>query len=276
MMPASGAVTPIDEPATDGPRAAAWTEDRIRRELRRFMAGRTEWPPYREFQRAGLKALRDNLTRQGGARRWAEEIGVSYVKHRPGYATVWTQERIREDLRAYLAGRKEWPSRERFERDGHTALRNAINRTGGPDRWATEFGLPRPNRLSGIRRGWTPELVEQQLRKLIGDGATWPSRREFDAAGLRPMLCSIYAHEGLEYWATRMGVALRPGLARPAQRFWTMDRIREELERFCAGRVVWPTEREFVHAGQRPLYGAASRNGGVAWWADLLGLARRR
>ena len=84
---------------TDSRRAGTWPEDRIRRELRRFMSGRTEWPPYREFQRAGRKALRDNITHNGGARRWAEEIGVRYVEHRPGHAPIWTEERIREDLR---------------------------------------------------------------------------------------------------------------------------------------------------------------------------------
>jgi hypothetical protein len=64
----------------------------------------------------------------------------------------------------------------------------------------------------------------------------------------------------------------RPGYA-PV---WTEERIRGELERFCAGRDAWPTEREFIEAGQRRLYGAASRNGGVAWWAEQLGLAYRR
>lgn len=175
-----------------------------------------------------------------------------------------------------MAGRKQWPSREQFERDGQKLLRDAVNRTGGPDRWATEFGLPRPNRLSGIRRGWTPELVETELKKLIGGGRRWPSRREFQAAGLSSMLSSIYTHEGPEYWAQRIGVEQHPGFARTRQGFWTEDRIREELERFCAGRENWPTEREFVSADQRALYAAASRNGGIARWAAALGLPRRR
>lgn len=264
----------MPERIADEPRL--WTEDRIRGELRRFMKGRSEWPPYREFQRAGLKALRDNITRHGGARRWAGELGVRYVEHRPGYAPTWTEDRVREDLSIYLAGREQWPSREQFERDGQKLLRDAINRTGGPDRWAAEFGVPRANRLSGIRRGWAPEVVEAELKKLIGGSGRWPSRGEFHAAGLSSMLSSIYTHEGPEYWATRMSVKRHPGFVRLRRGFWTESRIREELGRFCAGREDWPTEREFISAGKRALYAAASRNGGIGHWAAALGLPRWR
>lgn len=194
-------------------RETAWTDARIRTELRRFLVGRGEWPAYREFQRAGLKALRDAVTRSGGARRWAKEMGVRYVERRPGYAPIWTEERIREELRDYLAGRQQWPSREEFERDDLKPLRDAINRTGGPDRWAAEFRVPRPNRLTGIRRGWTPEAVESELGRLIGERTQWPLRREFHAAGLAGMLSSIYPHEGPDYWAKRMGVERGAGRA---------------------------------------------------------------
>ena len=254
---------------------STWSDERIRDELRPFLEGRAEWPSYRDFQRAGLKALRDNVTRRGGARRWAREMRVAYVQRRPGYVPIWTEEGIRSDLRAYLARRREWPSREEFERDGRTALRNAINRTGGPDRWAQEFGLQRRDRLSGVRRGWTRELIEAELRKLIGDGRTWPTQREFDDAGLDSLRTAINRHEGSRFWARRMGVRWRSSLGNPRPRLWTEERIRSELEAFCAERDAWPTEREFADAGKRRLYQAASRNGGVRRWAAELGLPRR-
>jgi hypothetical protein len=252
------------------------TEDRVREELRRFLNGRTEWPGYRDFQRAGHKVLRDNVTRHGGARRWAKEMGVRYVERRPGYAPIWTEGRIRGDLRDYLAGHEQWPAREQFELDGRTALRNAVNRTRGADRWAEAFGLPRMDRRRGIRRGWTDEATYEQLGLLIGDTARWPSRREFEAAGLYSMLTTIYRHDGPDFWASRMGVRRRPTSGKPSAKSWTEDRIRLELRRFCARRELWPTEREFVEAGKRALYSAASRNGGVARWAAELGLTRRR
>jgi hypothetical protein len=137
------------------------SDDEIRAILARFLQGQTHWPTYREFERAGLKVLRDRITHRGGARHWAQQLGVEYIAHRPGYAAVWTEDHIRELLRSYLARKDEWPSRQQFERDGQKPVRDAINRTGGAERWAAEFGLPRSTRLSGTRRGWTPALLRR-------------------------------------------------------------------------------------------------------------------
>lgn len=257
-------------------RGSSWTDERIRKELRSFLADRTEWPTYREFERDGRKALRDAITRAGGAERWSQKMGVRFVRHPPGYAPIWTEDRIRRDLNDYLAGRGAWPSREEFEGDGLTALRNAVNRTGGADRWAAEFGLSRQNRLSGVRRGWTPEAIEAMLRELIGESEMWPTRREFERAGLAGLLTAIYTHEGPDYWARRFKVRRHRGPSPRPRTIWTDERIRQELEAFCAGATAWPTEQEFVAAGRRALYSAASRAGGIGYWADQLGLPRAR
>jgi hypothetical protein len=259
-----------------GRRGRPMSDDEIRSALARFLKGQTRWPTYREFERAGLKAVRDRVTQRGGARHWAHQLGVAYIERPPGYAPIWTEERIRKQLRTYLAGTEEWPSRKQFEADGEKPLRDAVNRTGGADRWAAEFGLPRSTRLSGIRRGWTPDRIDAHLRELIGDSRRWPSRDEFYAAGLGGMLGSIYAHEGPTYWAQRFGVQTRLGSGRPTWQRWTEERIQDELTQFCAGRVAWPTEREFIAAGRRALYAAASRQGGIARWATALGLPRAR
>jgi DNA-binding transcriptional ArsR family regulator len=58
------------------------------------------------------------------------------------------------------------------------------------------------------------------------------------------------------------------------RRHWTSERIRAELADFCAGRPAWPSVREFKAAGHADLYVAASRYGGVAFWAAELGLPR--
>jgi hypothetical protein len=59
-----------------------------------------------------------------------------------------------------------------------------------------------------------------------------------------------------------------------SQRRWTSDRIRAELEAFCAGRKTWPSAADFKTAGRGDLYVAASRYGGVRHWAEMLGFAR--
>jgi hypothetical protein len=70
--------------------------------------------------------------------------------------------------------------------------------------------------------------------------------------------------------STRYVLAHKPA----SQRRWTPDRIRRELDTFCANRSAWPTATEFKTAGRGDLYVAASRYGGVAHWAQELGLER--
>jgi hypothetical protein len=62
--------------------------------------------------------------------------------------------------------------------------------------------------------------------------------------------------------------------SRPGQRHWTNDRIDAELREFCAGRKGWPSAGEFKAAGRADLYVAASRYGGIGFWAAELGFPR--
>ena len=60
--------------------------------------------------------------------------------------------------------------------------------------------------------------------------------------------------------------------ARPAgQRHWTNERIHAALADFCAGRKTWPSASEFKADGRSDLYVAASRYGGIGFWAAELG-----
>jgi hypothetical protein len=64
-----------------------------------------------------------------------------------------------------------------------------------------------------------------------------------------------------------------------SRRRWTDGRIRAELSAFCSGRTTWPSAAEFRQAGRSDLYVAASRYGGIGFWAAELGfppLERRR
>ena len=72
------------------------------------------------------------------------------------------------------------------------------------------------------------------------------------------------------------GRATRYRLAREGgtQRQWTNERIRSELEAFCADRATWPSPTDFKTAGRGDLYVAASRYGGIAHWAEALGFSR--
>ena len=78
---------------------------RIRRELEEFLQGATEWPSYRDFQRAGRQKLRDEVTKSGGLRVWAKRLELPYPERKPGYAPRWTEDRVRRDLEEFLHGR---------------------------------------------------------------------------------------------------------------------------------------------------------------------------
>jgi Fic family protein len=56
------------------------------------------------------------------------------------------------------------------------------------------------------------------------------------------------------------------------KRTWTEQTIEHELRTWLDGRVSWPSYSEFVAAGKRDLYAAASRNGGMARWRRIVGL----
>lgn len=252
--------------------AEPWTEARVREELERFLVGRSEWPSYRAFQRAGRKGLRDAVTRLGGARHWAGKLGVAFFERPPGYAPTWTEERIRDDLTHFLEGERVWPPRTAFEEAGLKPLRDAVARTGGPPRWAPEFGLPRRDERQGSRRVWTEERIERELRELLGGGEEWPSVPAFREAGKTSLLAAVYAHGGPTRWSRRLGVHRQAGGGTRRERAWTEERIRVELEEFCAGCSEWPRWSEFEAAGRGALYRAASRYGGIRRWKRRLGL----
>lgn len=253
-----------------------WSDDRLRCELEEFLRSYPEWPSYREFQRRGRRHLRDMVTRCGGARLWARRLGLRYPNRRPGYAVRWTEERIRAELSMFLRGRTVWPPRTEFEEAGRKPLRDAVGRTGGPRRWAGEFELRIPNERSGSKRVWTEERIERELRRFFRGRSEWPTRSEFKAAGFGSLATVVNVRGGADRWARRLGVRKPRRRGPPTRRRWTDQRIREELEAFCAGRADWPTFREFEAAGRGQLYRVASMRGGVERWKRELGLSDER
>ena len=61
---------------------------------------------------------------------------------------------------------------------------------------------------------------------------------------------------------------------RAGQRHWTNERIHAALVDFCAGRKTWPSASEFKAEWRSDLYVAASRYGGIGFWAAELGFAQ--
>jgi hypothetical protein len=107
-------------------------------------------------------------------------------------------------------------------------------------------------------------LTRSEYERLTGAGR---SQAAYDLADL--VSAGLFVRVGGGR-STRYVLAHEPA----SQRRWTPNRIRHELELFCADRSVWPTASEFKAAGRGDLYVAASRYGGIPHWANELGIER--
>jgi hypothetical protein len=74
-----------------------------------------------------------------------------------------------------------WPSRRWLTERAGSERVLAIWRSGGPGRWAAELGLPLRH-LRGQR--WTAEMAADALEPLLAGRSAWPSRLQFERAGL--------------------------------------------------------------------------------------------
>jgi hypothetical protein len=120
----------------------------------------------------------------------------------------------------------------------------------------------------------TDERIRATLNLYVNDRVRFPTPEQFREDGLGQLREVIREHGGIDRWAHEFGLP-PPHRLRGAKTWWTDERIDAELRPFTAGREVFPARREFRGAGQGALLGAMCRHGGVATWADRLGLPRR-
>ncbi|MDQ3676370.1 MAG: hypothetical protein M3401_06135 [Actinomycetota bacterium] len=139
--------------------------------------------------------------RFGGPERWAGELGVPVVDHRVGarLSDGEIREALRELLRAHRPAR--FPSRAWLRDHGPAGLADAVRRSGGTQRWASELGMP----AAGHCR-WTDERIERELRLMCAGKDRWPSRAEFVAAGRQGLMSVIYRGRGSRWWAACLGL----------------------------------------------------------------------
>lgn len=191
------------------------------------------------------------------------------------------------ELAAFLTGMERWPARQEFIDAGQAQLYRQAEQTGGAERWAAEFGLthlPEPQDPE-------EESLRAELASFLAGFDHWPTFGEFRIAGRTTLYGKVLRHGGSERWAQdfglstvrqlreteierrrEQGVARRRGRAR--HRRWTVDLVRAELAAFLAQTDHFPSEKEFVAAGESSLYRALSQFGGAEHWAIEFGLPR--
>jgi hypothetical protein len=138
-----------------------------------------------------------------------------------------------------------------------------------------------PQRASKTRIELKP-TQERVLAALAGDGSGRLTRGRYeDIAGVSRSQAAYDLAELVD-----AGILERVGGGRATtyrlvrrgrpqgQRHWTNERIHAALMDFCAGRESWPSASEFKADGRSDLYVAASRYGGIGFWATKLGFAQ--
>jgi hypothetical protein len=265
------------DPATCPPqvrlrrRQPDWSEERMRDALGSFLAGRQTWPSFRDFQAAGLVPLYVQIDRQVGHREMASILDLRFSPPNGPTQGGWSETRVRRELRSYLAGRKRWPPRDEFIRDGRAPLRAAVTVFGGPARWADELGTPLPDARSAKQR-WSYIRLKHELSVFTAGTTKWPGLRDFELAGQRALYEAIGAARARERLAADLSLELPSGTNVVWRRRWTDDAIAAELDRFLAGRDRWPSWREFAEAKLEGLYHVLQQTGTREVWIERYGL----
>jgi hypothetical protein len=184
----------------------------------------------------------------------------------------WTDENIERALRGLCAGRDRFPSKQDFIDAGLSGLYFTLHSKGKIDLWTEKLGLER------LRRGkavvWNEERVEETLRGFCVGRESFPSAKEFRAAGLGGLYQTLANDDVLNSWAKELG--LERGVRVQGVNVWTEENIDETLRGFCVGRERFPTCGEFRAAGLGGLYQTLNKNDALNLWADKLGLERAR
>jgi DNA invertase Pin-like site-specific DNA recombinase len=195
----------FDATSNDGERLSpvrGLEEAQLEHELRGFLAGRSEWPAYPEFARAGRGRLYHQVLRCGGPHHWGRKLGVTVPEHRPR----WTPETLEGALTPFLRDRQHWPTKEEFEAAELGGLYTALVKERGLAHWAAHFGL---TYRAGYRYQWPSERIELELSQTATDGE-FPTRRQLRAAGLSSLYEAIRLNGGVIAWAARLKLHLAP------------------------------------------------------------------
>jgi DNA invertase Pin-like site-specific DNA recombinase len=184
-----------------------WSAARLEKELRRFLAGRGEWPTYREFADSGRARLFAQMLGYGGPYYWGHSLGVRV----PPRCVPWNPRRVRAALAPFLKDRPFWPGEREFAEAGMTTAYCAAKQHGGIRFWAEEFGFSfgKSRKLK-----WPEERIAKELGEFTNGRRDFPRRSEFHEAGLRPLYEAICKRGGTDYWAERLGLVRLGGRVR--------------------------------------------------------------
>lgn len=126
--------------------------------------------------------------------------------------------------------------------------------------------------LTGLRIAGRREFARREYEQAAGVGRT-SARDDLKQLVQHGVLNVRGAGSSTRYVFSVATVRQRTDgkrVGRPAR--WNDTLIERELRAFVADRADWPPRSDFIAAGRRDLYAAASRSGGISRWRQMLGM----
>lgn len=219
-----------------------------------------------DLPRQRLRAIRES--RPFDARDAGPPLRLTGADSRP-----WPRARLIRELQGFLEGRESFPLFPEWQAAGKALSFRQLMLAGGPSYWARRFELRYETEGKWVRHQ-SDAAIRAQLAPFVAGRTRFPTKREFEAAGLRSLCDAMRAGRGVKAWAAEFGLPLAAHGERRCSR-WTTPLIEAALRPLVAGRESWPPKRVFVDAGLVGLYHAIGRQGQQRLWAERMGLAYR-
>jgi site-specific DNA recombinase len=179
-------------------------------------------------------------------------------------ARPWSERRLEKELARFLEDLERWPEYLVFAREGQARLHAQMMACGGPYYWGARLGVEVPE---GFVR-WSDAKVGAALKPLLRRRQSWPSKAEFEAAGMGVVHGALGQHGGGAHWAEHFGIPYE----RRANDRWSKDGIERRFRQRFGGFSHLPMRKEFDAAGEHGLYMAMRGHGGLEYWAERLGV----
>jgi site-specific DNA recombinase len=196
-------------PPRYGGRLGAWSERRVRAELRDYLRDKDAWPSAVQFAADGRQALRRAVTWLRGPEYWAAEMGFD-LNRSQRTRRCWNYALIKQELADFVGDRPDWPPRRDFQAAGLECLYTAIRARKTRPRLAGELGLHLPPGPVHSPRRWTDANIAAALDELLAGRDQWPSYREFERAGLAGLWNRLRRTGSRDEWVQRYGVPVHP------------------------------------------------------------------